>query len=241
MSQSLKIRFCIVIPCYNEAANIPLILERFRTAASRDDVRLLLVDNGSSDESAAVLARELEKYDFARSIRVPVNQGYGYGILEGLKNANAEFIGWTHADMQTDPRDIFKAADIVEAKGFARNIYVKGERRGRPLFDSCFTTGMSLFESIYLGSSLWDINAQPNIFHRSFFESWKAPPFDFALDLYSYYIASKGGLNLVRFDVQFPERVHGQSTWNRGFRSKIGFIKRTLSYSFKLKRSLSNR
>jgi len=39
-------------------------------------------------------------------VRVPVNQGYGLGILSGLRAATGEIIGWTHADLQTDVMDV---------------------------------------------------------------------------------------------------------------------------------------
>jgi polyisoprenyl-phosphate glycosyltransferase len=88
---------------------------------------------------------------------------------------------------------------------------------------------------------LWDINAQPNIFHRTFFEAWQSPPHDFALDLFAYYQARKCKLDIVRFDVLFPERLHGVSTWNTGLKSKLRFIKRTIEFSVKLRRSLQQR
>ena len=231
-------RLTIVIPCYNEAKNIPLILNRFQEVTTRGDIKLLLVDNGSKDDSPEVLERELPKFAFAESLRVPVNQGYGYGILQGLAACKTDYLGWTHADMQTDPKDIVRAMEVIEKADFPSDIYVKGQRRGRPLSDSFFTGGMSIFESFYLGTSLWDINAQPNIFHRSFYETWDSPPSDFALDLYVYYLAMKQKKNLVRIDVVFPERQHGQSNWNTGFSSKVRFIKRTLDFSVKLKKTI---
>ena len=102
-----------------------------------------------------------------------------------------------------------------------------------------FTMGMSLFETLYLGRKLWDINAQPNIFHRSFFENIKNDcPKDFSLDLYFLYMAQKEGLKVIRFDVVFPPRVHGESSWNTGLASKWKFIKRTIEFSLKLKKEL---
>ena len=174
----------VVVPCYNEAKNIPLILDRFAAISQGAGISLLLIDNGSTDDSADVLNSQLPKYNFARSYRVPVNQGYGYGILQGLSQCQSDYLGWTHADMQTDPQDILRAFEIIAKANFPTDIYVKGQRRGRPLSDSFFTGGMSIFESCYLGMPFWDINAQPNIFHQSFFQSWAAPPHDFALDLY---------------------------------------------------------
>ena len=109
-------KLSIVVPCYNEAENIPLILKRFGEVIKRDDIEVILVNNGSTDGSAAMLDELLPQYPFARTVLVPVNQGYGYGILQGLKAAKGDFIGWTHADMQTDPGDVVKAYHILEER-----------------------------------------------------------------------------------------------------------------------------
>lgn len=229
-------KLSIAVPCYNEAENIPLILQRFHEVIRRKDIEVVLVDNGSSDNTQEVLARLLPKYPFAKSIRVEVNQGYGFGIVQGLKACRGEFIGWTHADMQTDPADLIRALKIVEKNNNSKRIFVKGRRKGRPLFDRFFTFGMSVFETMYMGEKLYDINAQPNVFCRSFFEAWKNPPRDFSLDLYALYMAHKAGLCIKRFDVAFPERVHGFSHWNTGLASKWKFIKRTVCFSINLKK-----
>lgn len=225
----------IIIPCYNEAENIPLILGRFDECI-RPGIKIVLVNNGSTDTSKAVLEKLLPKYPFARVVEVEKNQGYGYGILQGLKSADTDYIGWTHADMQTDPQDVIKAFDILNEKN-QMNLYIKGRRKNRPLSDRFFTFGMGVYETLLLHKKLYDINAQPNIFPRSFFEEWQEPPYDFALDLYAMYMASVKNLEMIRFDVLFPERIHGQSHWNTGFQSKIKFIKRTLDFSKKLKKA----
>lgn len=213
------------------------MLKRFSDVITRDDIEVVLVDNGSTDNSPDILKNLLPEYSFARSIRVEVNQGYGYGIMQGLNVCHGEFIGWTHADMQTDPADLIKALKIIEENGSRRDIYVKGNRKGRPAFDQFFTNGMSLFETIFMGTKLYDINAQPNVFNKDFFATWKNPPKDFALDLYVLYMAQKKKLDIKRFDVVFPERIHGESHWNNGsLKAKWKFIKRTLGFSIKLKR-----
>ena len=232
-----RMKFSVVVPCYDEEKNLSLILERFSAVITNDCMEVLLVDNGSTDATPEILPKIIETYSFAKSIRVEVNQGYGYGILQGLKACTGDYIGWTHADMQTDPADVIKAFRYIQKKDNGGNLFLKGNRKGRPVFDQFFTTGMSVFETFYLGEKLVDVNAQPNIFPRSFFEKWKNPPSDFALDLYVLYMAQKYNLEIHRFPVAFPERIHGVSKWNNeGLKSKWKFIKRTLAFSVKLKK-----
>lgn len=231
-------KLTVVVPCYNEKDNIPLILKRFSETIGKRNIEVILINNGSTDDSQNIIDELLPNYSFARSVFVPVNKGYGYGILQGLKAADGDFIGWTHADMQTDPNDISRAYDIIRERKTKR-IYVKGKRKGRPPFDVLFTAGMSGFESVLFGTKLNDINGQPNIFPIELFRKLENPPFDFSLDLYIYYMAKRFRLEIVRFPVDFTERIHGQSKWNTdGLKSKIKFIKRTLSYSIKLKKDM---
>jgi glycosyltransferase involved in cell wall biosynthesis len=232
-------KLSIVIPCYNESENIPLILDRFKKVILREDIEVILVNNGSTDNSESVINKLIPNYTFAKAIKIDVNKGYGFGIVTGLKQAKGEYIGYTHADMQTDPFDIVKGLEILESQEKKGSFYVKGNRKGRPITDEIFTAGMSVFESIYLGTVLWDINAQPNIFPKTFFDSIYAQcPDDFSLDLFFLYKAKKLSLNIIRFPVRFPQRIFGYSSWNNGLASKWKFIKRTLEFSTKLKHKL---
>jgi glycosyltransferase involved in cell wall biosynthesis len=237
----MTIKLSIVVPCYNEEKNIPKLLKAFSEEITRKDVELIVVNNGSTDGSQKTIDDLLPLYPFARCEKVIKNQGYGFGILSGLDAARGTFLGWTHADLQTDPQDVLKALSIIEANNNDKNLYLKGDRKGRPIFDQFFTTGMSIFESLYMGKTLWDINAQPNIFHKDFFDKIrKNAPYDFSLDLYVLYMAKKINLHVERFDVFFPDRQHGESSWNTGMAAKWKFIKRTLEFSVELKRELKH-
>ena len=230
-------KFSLIIPCYNEAANLPLLLERCKELTIRPDVEVVLVDNGSTDSTTEVLQNLLPQYPGCRSIRVENNQGYGFGIVSGLKAAKGELLAWTHADMQTDPQDALRG--LVHFEKHGDDIFVKGRRYGRPFMDVVFTVGMSVFETFLLARPMWDINAQPTMFSRRFFESWTAPPDDFSLDLYAYYQAQSYGLKVHRFPVRFGERAHGISHWNVNWAAKRKFIRRTVDFSLQLKKKIS--
>ncbi len=225
----------LVIPCYNEARNLPLLVARLEETFIDEDVEAILVDNGSTDDTPAVLERLLQGSRI-RSVRVGQNRGYGFGIRAGLDVARGRVIGWTHADMQTDPADALRGLEL--ARRGADPVFVKGRRYGRPLADVVFTMGMSAFESLLLGRTLRDINAQPTLFPRRFFESWRSPPDDFSLDLYAYHHALEVGLPVRRFPVRFGERAHGTSHWNVNWRAKVRFIRRTMAFSLRLRREL---
>ncbi len=231
-------KLSLIIPCYNEAQNLPLLIGRLREIFVHADLEAILVDNGSTDDSPMVLAQQLAGQTYIRTTRVEQNQGYGYGILAGLQDARGDILAWTHADMQTDPYDAIRGLELFASSDRPDDVFVKGRRHGRPAADVVFTIGMSVFETLLLRRRMWDINAQPTMFSRSFFERWEQPPHDFSLDLYAYYQALHRRLRVLRFPVHFGERAHGNSHWNVNWRAKARFIKRTMDFSLRLRKDL---
>lgn len=234
--------FSLVIPCYNESAGLGELVRRCVYVATEGGGEVVLVDNGSSDDSATVLESLLGAAggpgtDGVRWVQVPVNQGYGFGITSGLAAARADIVGWTHADLQTDPADVLRAMQLFAAGGGER-LLVKGRRYGRPVADRVFTAGMSVFESALLQRPLRDINAQPTMFHRALLDEWPEPPKDFSLDLFAMYWASRLGFAVRRLPVVFAPRKFGQSSWNTDLAAKRRFIKRTVDYSLELRKAL---
>jgi glycosyltransferase involved in cell wall biosynthesis len=236
------IKYSITLPCYNEEQNIPSIFERFQDAlGARSDIEVILVNNGSTDNSGPLLAREQEKPEngFAKVVTVTKNQGYGYGILSGLKESKGDFLGWTHADLQTDPLDIVRAVDVFEHRDDAESVLLKGKRINRKLFDGLFTGGMSIVSSLALESKLSDVNAQPKIFHRSFYQSMvDNAPYGFSLDLYILYQANALNLRIIELPVSFEKRLHGESKGGGTIKGKVKLIRRTWAYIFELRKKL---
>ena len=242
MKKGIQLRLpllTIVIPCFNEAENIPIILNRFKVVEDKFELKnifkILIVNNGSTDNTNKVLNNEIKKFSFAKALNIRNNKGYGYGIIQGLRKTSTEFIGWTHGDLQTDPEDIVKGIELIKKSNFSEKLFIKGCREGRPIFDQFFSDCMSIFESLLFLYPLYEINAQPTIFHRSLFDKCFNPPNDFSLDLYFYIFALKSNLIVKRIKVKFLNRLHGYSKWNKNFKSKLRFIIRTFLYSIKLR------
>ncbi len=228
----------IVMPVFNEEKNVLLVAEKYAQIAKRLAIEVLFVeDAGSTDNTRQQIVKLSKKYKFITPVLIS-QRGYGSSVYSGLKIAKGSFLAWTHADLQTDPADVERAYTLLKQAKNPATTYVKGRRYGRPLFDKVFTWGMNIFETLILRTPLYEINAQPNVFHRSFLTLLKQPPQDFSFDLYAYYLAKKNNYALKRFPVYFGKRIHGESKWNTGLKAKFKFIKRTLKFSFQLKKLL---
>lgn len=92
----------IVLPCLNEAAALPWVLSRIPPGA-----RALVVDNGSTDGSAAVAAA------CGATVIECAERGYGAACHAGLQAASAELVAFCDCDATIDPRDITRLARPV--------------------------------------------------------------------------------------------------------------------------------
>ena len=118
-------KLSVIIPCYNESKNLKSILERIERVSFQKEIELILVDNGSLDNTKLLLEKFTKDYNFLTVVCIEKNVGYGHGILQGLKNANGKILGWTHADMQTDPLDFIKAIEKYEKQLNNSNFFIK--------------------------------------------------------------------------------------------------------------------
>ena len=236
-----NIKYSLIIPCFNEEENIEQLVLHCESLIENNMIEVIFVDNGSKDNTNKKLSCLIESKSNFKLVNVDVNRGYGYGIMEGIKESRGEVIGWTHADLQTDPNDFSMAVEKFEKENMPKDIFLKGVRYGRPLRDLIFTWGMALVEYFSLGVKMWDINAQPTVFHRSLIENnLKDMPFDSSLDLFVYYLAIKKNYNIFRVPVYFGPRKSGDGS-NEKLSSKIRYSLNTIKYSLSLRDQLKKK
>jgi glycosyltransferase involved in cell wall biosynthesis len=193
-----------------------------------------LVDNGSTDDTPRVLASLVSKYPFARSVRVEVNQGYGHGLFTGLSAAKGEALCWSHADLQTDPADVFRAYAIYRRAELPSRTLVKGRRFGRRWSEQFVSWSMQTVSTAFFWMKMHEINAQPKLFHRDLLAYLTLPPKDFNFDVYVLYQAKRHGWTVEAFPVKFPPRQYGVSNWASTWRSKARTMRRSMWYMWKL-------
>ena len=224
------VKLTLVVPCYNEKDNLNKIIRKCQIITSNHPIKFILVDNGSTDGSHEIfnkLNNDKIKIHFVKK-----NVGYGHGILEGLKLSKSQFVGWTHADLQTDIEDVILSLKFIKKD---ENIFIKGLRKGRGFSDNVLTFLMSVLETIIFQTFLWDINSQPTIFNKKLLVLSSNPPHNFMLDLFFYVNAKKFKFKIKRFNVNFYKRQFGQSKWNYNFKNKFITIVQAIIYSINLR------
>ena len=115
----------LVIPCYNESGNAEVLVSRaIEATKAAEQLDIIFVDNGSNDDTYKKLEALIAGKERLKLVQVEKNVGYGHGIKHGLKFSTGEVVGWTHADMQTDPLDTLRGLKISEEHGL--NFFSKG-------------------------------------------------------------------------------------------------------------------
>ncbi len=232
----------IVIPCFNEADNIFPLFQKIEEILQKDNsIEFVIVDNGSTDNTLNnIISTNLYKEKRIELLKIKDNIGYGHGIMSGVNIAQGQFIGWCHADLQTEPMDVLNAFSSKIDNLKDKKCIIKGLRKNRNIFDSIFTLGMSIFASLVFMKKINDINAQPKLFPRSFLELIKDYPKDFSLDLYILIMAKSNNYKIINHEVIMKKRLYGEAKGGGSLIGKLKLIKRTLLYIFELKKKLWN-
>lgn len=227
----LSMRFSIIVPAYNEGAHLERIIRDMYEELQKveSDFEIVVVDNGSSDNTEAVLESLKKEISCVCVRRVFPNRGYGGGILEGLSVARGEILGWTDGDGQVGAEDL---AGMYEKMRQENIIFFKARRMIR--HDGiCRLIQSKLYNLIFHAlffASVNDINAKPKLFHRSFYEKISLISTDFFIDAEIVIRALRVGVPIREYPIVFYARKVGASKIN--IRAGFEFIKNLLRYRF---------
>ena len=105
----------VVVPAYNEAESLPEFLAELRAALDRTGKRaeVVLVDDGSSDGTPAVIARERTRDARLTPLRLATNSGQSAAIAWGLARARGAVIVTLDADLQNDPSELPRVLEAL--------------------------------------------------------------------------------------------------------------------------------
>ena len=98
----------VFFPAYNDGGTIASMVIRAVQTASEltPDFEIIVVNDGSSDATAAVADELARTYSRVRVVHHPINRGYGGALQTGFLSATKELIFYTDGDAQYDPAEL---------------------------------------------------------------------------------------------------------------------------------------
>ena len=212
----------IVVPVFNEAERIGVSLQKI-DEFMRDSSRtweLIVVDDGSTDETAAIVSRS--KVTALRFIRNNRNHGKGYAVRQGVLAATGNYVLFTDADLSAPIEESAKLLDVplnqnadvvIESRAVDRSYIEKHQSRFRELGGMAFNVMVRSLLSL----PLHDTQCGFKLFHREksrgIFE--RQTTYGFGFDPELLFLAKRQGLRIREVPVR----------WSHSEGSKVRFLR----------------
>lgn len=143
-----KIKLSIIVPCYNEEKRFNAGFEHFQSfiRRSRFDCELILVNDGSKDNTLKLMKSQLDKSKTIKIASYTKNKGKGFAISKGVEIARGEIILFSDIDHSVDVSTVnsffkyFSNADVVIGSRRLKNSkLLKRQKPLRELLGKGFT------------------------------------------------------------------------------------------------------
>jgi dolichol-phosphate mannosyltransferase len=206
----------IVVPTFNEQANIPLLVERLSQLLTSCDWEVIFVDDNSPDGTAAAARTIGEQNSRVRCIRRIGRRGLAGACLEGMLASQARYVAVMDADLQHDEGllvPMLEALRIGRADVAVASRYLYGgSAAGLSKQRSRVSRGSNAIVRLLLGIELTDPMSGHFMIRREAFEAiapqLSSQGFKILLDILA---TARGGLRTIELPSTFRERQHGES------------------------------
>ncbi len=110
-----KPTYTVVIPAYNEGERIAGTLQRLLEFACQQNwnAEIVVVDDGSRDDTATLVERFREEHSLVRLLQNPGNRGKGFAVRNGMMHAQGEVLLFTDADLSAPISESIKLFDAI--------------------------------------------------------------------------------------------------------------------------------
>lgn len=153
----------IIFPVLNERLRLESGITRtveYLQGRDFDDYEIVIVDNGSEDETPEIAAGLCQKYKNVNYERIPV-RGVGAAFRRGVELSQGEIVGYMDIDLSTDIRHLGEALEIFKMQ--PEVAYINGSRfaresdtRGRKWYRKVTSRGLLLLLKCFLGMKCTD-------------------------------------------------------------------------------------
>lgn len=176
----------VVVPCYNEAEGISQLKEQLtpvlNRVAKRHEVELILVDDGSTDNTHALLQEAFGDRPNTKVVRHEQNMNLGEAVRTGVEQSKGEWIANLDSDCTYDPAllepmlvEMENGADLVTVSPY----HPLGRVDGVPAYRMFLSKSLTAMYRLILRKKIYTFTALARVYRRSVFDRIQSPAFDF--------------------------------------------------------------
>jgi len=214
---SLTPEISLAFTFYNEEKNCRQILPPIKEALERAGIsfQMILVNNGSVDQTGEIL-EQMAREDLRLVVaHVKVNEGYGGGILEGLRHATGKFVGYLSGDGQVAPEDVLNTLKAIREDRYDL-VKVRRVTREDGWIRLFVSRGYNLMMRFLFRCPTGDLNGTPKIFPRKLLPILDLRSKDWFIDPELMIKSARLGLRLYEIPITFYPRKEGKSSVHFG-------------------------
>ena len=205
------LRLSLVIPAHDEQAGLRQAILEADAALTRlcEDYEILVVDDGSRDDTPAIVASEAAVRPRVRLLRHATNLGYGAALRTGFEAARHELVAFTDADCQFDLDDLALLVPLTENAPIATGWRIDRKDPWRRRF---LSGGYNLLTRTLLGTTVRDIDCALKVFRREAVLRILPDAPGFFANAEMFTRARQLGLAVSEVGVRHRPRLAGKST-----------------------------
>ncbi len=204
----------LVLPAFDEVENLEDAVAQARgpLAAIDPGWELVIVDDGSTDGTAALADRIAAADPHVRVVHHPENRGKGVALRTGVAAARAPVVGWTDADLPFDMEALARAHARLVETGADLVAGIRTNREQYSLRRRVLSGGYNALVRALLGVPLDDVGFALKLMPRATFERADLQSDGGFIDAELMAWAHRRRLTIERVGVAFTPRVRGTST-----------------------------
>ena len=214
----------VVVPVCNEAENVEPLVREIHAALSARSYEMIFIDDGSTDETAAILRRLKGEFPTLRVLHHSFRSGQSAAVASGVRAARAPWVATLDGDGQNDPADIPRLlAERDSPAGRGVQLFMGNRKASRK--DTAFRKLQSNIansvRSGLLGDGTPDTGCGIKLFSRELF--LELPRFDH-MHRFLPALFQRHGARVVSVAVSHRPRLRGTSKYGMLNRLWVGIV-----------------
>jgi len=216
-------RVSFLIPAYNEAATVAEVLERID--ALELDRQIIVVDDGSTDATAAIVERYAAQHTGVILVR-QANRGKGSAIRRAIQEIDGDIAVIQDADMEYDPAEVPRLIEPIQ-RGVADVVYGSRLSGGQPQRAYLFwhligNRFLSLLTGVLYNTTLSDMETGYKAFRAEALRGLELREDSFGIEPEITGRICRARLRIYEMPVSYYGRTYAEGkniTWRDGFRA----------------------